>query len=712
MCQDAERTQKPQLQKLVCPPRQAGLVDAFESLFGVAVREREVLGQWRLVPGDVEFATQNFDVLPVVEILPAPECRQTFQNGERQQAGEKPARPAGTPRCRPRIGSGYRNWTGCVHFSICQSVTIVIHDCRPIARPADTDSQLDRSERIGPHFSLRTQGQAGSSSDDLNGRTRRWTLPGPGISACSVGISRLSERSRSNSARQTEPVSAVLSHHETVSQNRVVRSNRSGRVPEVLFVDLDGTLHASDLFAESLVLACSRSWHNMGRVLLAALRGRAVLKQTTAALVTPDLRRLPWRSEMLALINELRAAGCRIVLATATAESWARRVAAHLDVFDDVLASDGSSNLKGRAKLAAIRDYCQRHGFDEFAYAGDSRADLPVWEAASQAYVVAARPTVEDRITASHDNVQVIVPSPNSWRGLLKTMRPMQWMKNSLLFVPLLLSHNLANLSGIGAVLVAFVAMSLCASAIYILNDLLDLSADRRHPIKRFRPLASGTLPLSSAVMWFGVLMVGGFSLAFGALPLGFGGLLVAYVVLTLFYTLWLKREAVADVIVLSGLYTLRVFAGGVAAGIVVSEWLMTLSVFLFTSLAFAKRHAELDRLQREGNFRARGRGYVVSDLPMIRTLGPCSGYLAILVFAFYSRSEQSQTLYANTWALWLICPLALFWISRMWLIAMRGHLQEDPVVFALKDRVSLLVGAVAGILLAIATIPLTVGVQ
>lgn len=481
-------------------------------------------------------------------------------------------------------------------------------------------------------------------------------------------------------------------------------------IPTVLFVDLDGTLHTSDLFAECLIQVCQKTPRKIVNLAAAALKGRAALKRKTADLSFPDISTLPWRQDLLELLTELRAAGCRLVLATATDIRWADRVAAHFEIFDDVIASDGKRNLKGKEKLNAILEYCRENGFDDFAYAGDARADLPIWAKAKHAYVVGASPAVRKHVQQTHDNVLELGVTPDAGQPLLKTLRPVQWMKNSLLFVPLVLAHELASIAAVLDLIVAFITFSMCASAMYILNDSLDLQADRRHPHKRHRPLAAGTLPIGRAAVCFVALVIGGFGLATAALPLGFTGLLLAYVGLTVLYATWLKREAMADVVVLAGLYTLRVFAGGVAAGIVVSDWLLTLSVFLFLSLAFAKRHAELARLEIEGNFRARGRGYVVSDLDLIRTLGACCGYLAILVFALYSHSAHSKELYANTWALWLICPLALFWISRLWLIAVRGQLNEDPVVFALKDRVSLMLGGVVAVLLILAATPLPVG--
>lgn len=480
--------------------------------------------------------------------------------------------------------------------------------------------------------------------------------------------------------------------------------------PPVVFVDLDGTLHSSDVFAECLIQACLQRPSCIGELAVAALAGRAALKRTTAEMTAPDVSTLPWRQDVLALLATLRDAGCRIVLATATDAIWAGRVADHLTIFDDVLASDGKRNLKGQAKLDAILEYCRQHGFSDFAYLGDSTADLAIWPAAAEAWVVNAAPSVERQVRESHDNVRVIGTRTGSARSLLRALRPVQWLKNCLLFVPLLLAHQAISLARVLDVAIAFVAMSLCASAVYILNDLMDLRADRRHPTKKHRPLAAGELSPHTAVLGGLTLLGGGFVTAVATLPLSFTCVLAAYLCLTLLYTIWLKREAMADVIVLAGLYTLRVFAGGEAGDIVVSDWLLTLSVFLFTSLAFAKRHAELSRLQSEGNYRAKGRGYVVDDLPLVRTLGACSGYLAVLVFAMYSQSERARELYVNPWALWLICPLALFWIGRLWLIAVRGQLHEDPVVFALKDRVSLFVTAAVAslLLLAAARLPWT----
>jgi len=476
---------------------------------------------------------------------------------------------------------------------------------------------------------------------------------------------------------------------------------------DALFVDLDGTLVSTDVFGESLLLAARQNPRLLLKLVGKFSKGPAAWKRILAESVVPDLRHLPLNDDIVALIEEHRAAGCPVILATATDRIWADGIAEELHLFDAVLASDGKTNLKGRRKLAAIREHCDDHGYASFSYAGDSTSDLPIWEAADVAYVVSPTSSLIDRLRHSEtEEVHIPGPSINTIKTILKVLRPWQWLKNSLLFVPLLVAHDLTLLSRIPVVLIAFVAMSLCASAVYVLNDLLDIEADRCHPIKRYRPFAAGRLPLAYGPALIVGLLVTGFGLAASTLPPPFASMLSLYLVLSLLYTTLLKKEPIADVILLAGLYTLRIFAGGTAADVLVSDWLLTLSVFLFTSLAFAKRHAELTRLESEGGFRARGRGYVVSDLELIRHLGTTSGYISVLVFALYAANSHNQAQYSNPWALWLICPLALYWISRVWFVATRGLLNEDPVVFALKDRTSLSITILAGGLFCLAAFP------
>ena len=291
------------------------------------------------------------------------------------------------------------------------------------------------------------------------------------------------------------------------------------------------------------------------------------------------------------------------------------------------------------------------------------------------------------------------------WRAALKAMRPQQWVKNLLIFAPLVLGHHLQDFDKVVACVLAFIAFSACASAVYVLNDLMDIEADRHDPKKRQRPFASGEFPILYGPVLAAGLLLFAVVLSLAALPLEFLGMLGIYVLVNLLYSFWLKRKFVLDVMLLAGMYALRVLVGGVAAEIEVSEWLLAFSIFLFTSLAFAKRHAELARhAEEQAGERLRGRGYGVGDLSIIESIGPTAGYMAVLVLALYINSPEMKVLYTRPWALWMICPLMLYWVTRIWFIVKRGELDEDPVVFALRDKVSLGIGLLVLLLSAIAT--------
>jgi 4-hydroxybenzoate polyprenyltransferase/phosphoserine phosphatase len=471
---------------------------------------------------------------------------------------------------------------------------------------------------------------------------------------------------------------------------------------KVLFVDLDGTLLATDLFAESLVAVVRRDPRILASIPGWLARGRAVCKHALAERAVLDVRYLPFREDVLAFLQEKRAEDCKLVLATASDRILANAIAEQLGIFDDVIASDGQANMKGAAKLAAMQQYCRDHDLVDAGYVGDSRADLPIWQSSAQAYVVGS-----SRLVASVARIRrpmAVFPHGGSLlRPILRAMRPHQWIKNLLLFVPLVLAHDLADFGKMMAAVWACLAFVACSSSVYIFNDLSDLESDRRHPRKRSRPIAQGTLPIAVAIpLGFGLLAFG-FSVAALALPLGFLAILALYWVTSGLYSFWLKRQVMLDVFVLAGLYTLRILAGGVATSVPVSEWLMAFSLFLFTSLAFAKRYAELSRLETEGADHAHGRGYRTGDLSLLETLGPTSGYLSVLVLALYIHGEHVKQLYSHPWGLWLICPLLLYWVSRVWLLARRGELYEDPVVFAITDRVSRVIAVLTLALVAFA---------
>lgn len=458
----------------------------------------------------------------------------------------------------------------------------------------------------------------------------------------------------------------------------------------VLFVDLDGTLIRTDLLHEAVLALFKRSPGRLFSELLKLSDGRAAFKKAISQAVTPEISQLPFRGEVLEFITESRSLGRTVILATAADSVWAQCVADELGVFDGILASDGTRNLKGRAKLEAIQTYCRQHGYADFDYLGDSTADLPIWREAHSAYLVAPSRRLLNKVHEFAEPAAIIDARTSAKWSVLAALRPQQWIKNVLVFVPLVTSHNVLQFPLALAAALAFVCFCLCASAVYVLNDLADIAADRRHPVKRNRPFASGVLPVSWGLPLAGGLLALAFAMSALTLPAGFSAALAVYFAVTCVYSLIAKRIAMLDVLMLAGLYTIRVLAGGTATGIVVSEWLMAFSMFLFVSLAFAKRYAELERLLRANEVAASGRGYRVGDMGLIESLGPASGYIAVLVLALYVNGEQMQALYRNPWPLWLVCPVLMYWIGRVWIFAKRGELSEDPVVFALRDRISL----------------------
>jgi 4-hydroxybenzoate polyprenyltransferase/phosphoserine phosphatase len=471
----------------------------------------------------------------------------------------------------------------------------------------------------------------------------------------------------------------------------------------VLFVDLDGSLLQTDAFIESFFQTVKSHPTVLFRAPLWLLRGRATCKSRLAQMA-PD-RKAPWpyRPEVLDLQQKLKDDGCRLVLATASHRKIADQVAKDLGTFDAVLATDEEQNLKGRNKLRAIEAYCKQHGFQQFAYLGDSRADLAIWEHAAKIFAVAPSAGLKKRISGLGPPVEwVSTPPTQRGKNLFRALRPHQWAKNLLIFLPTILAHQLAPSYLIRA-LFGFIAFCVCASAVYLVNDFLDLDVDRRHPTKRNRPLASGKLPLSTAVLAVPWLILIGFAFASGAAYWRFSLVLLVYLISSGLYCFWLKREPVVDVFMLSGFYILRIQAGGDAAGVPVSEWLLEFSLFFFLSLAFAKRFVELNDLALTSDKQDTGRGYRAVDISIVGTLGAASGYIAALVFALYLNSPQVATLYTRPKILWLLCPILLFWITRLWLLARRNELHDDPVVFALKDRVSLFLGILCAAVVAAA---------
>jgi 4-hydroxybenzoate polyprenyltransferase len=472
---------------------------------------------------------------------------------------------------------------------------------------------------------------------------------------------------------------------------------RGGPLP--LCVDLDGTVILSDLLFESLILLVKRNPFYLLRVLLWLVQGRATLEAEIAARVTLDPGALPYNRELLAWLESEHCTGRRLWLCAASNEALAACVASHLGFFEGLLPSDRRVNLIGGARAARLVEHFGSGGFD---YCGNAWQDIAIWKEARGAIVVRGGRGLQE---AAARHVPVLRGFPlqiSRPRTLLRALRPHQWAKNGLLLVPLLAAHHINELSDVAAGLLAVLAFCLCASSVYVLNDLLDLETDRRNPRKSQRPFAAGLLSLRVGCVLVPVLFGLAFTIAM-FLPLSFAVVLTSYYTLTLTYSFALKGLALIDALVLAALYTLRIVAGAAAVNVPLSFWMLLFSVFLFLSLAFVKRFAELDALRRQNQLRAIGRDYEVGDLSVLQSLGSAAGYLSVLVLALYINSPEIESLYRRPKVIWVLCVLLLFWISRVWMLAQRGAMHNDPVLFALKDRASLAVGVLVIMTVALA---------
>ena len=467
--------------------------------------------------------------------------------------------------------------------------------------------------------------------------------------------------------------------------------------PPPLFVDLDGTLIKTDLLVESYIELCKRSPLLALRAPLWLLRGKANLKEQIAATIELDPALLPYDSEVLGYLRSQRDAGREVHLATASHRRYAAAVASYLGLFDRVLASDGMNNLSGERKLKAIRAISP----GGFAYAGNSLADLPIWEASDAAIFANVPQAVVEKVSTAKPVEARFSPAESGLAPWLLAIRPHQWLKNLLVFLPLLPIITTANTKMIWMSVLAFVAFCLCASSVYLLNDLSDLAADRAHPRKCKRPFASGAIAPLRGLVLAQVLLLLAFALTM-LLPWRFAAVLGFYWLSTSAYTFFLKRLVLIDVVTLASLYTLRVLGGGVAINVSPSFWILAFSVFMFFSLALAKRYAELYSLNAVNSKTANGRGYHINDLQLVQLMGVAAGYISVLVMLLYINSPEIISRYHHLRVLWGVCPLLILWVSMVWLKASRGEMTDDPIVFAVRDRVSRYVVALAvGLVLA-----------
>ncbi len=464
--------------------------------------------------------------------------------------------------------------------------------------------------------------------------------------------------------------------------------------PVPLCVDLDGTLIKSDLLFESLARLLKKKPWLLLLVPFWWFRGRAALKRNLAQRVSIEISSLPYNSSVLEWLRGQRAAHRELLLVTASDETLATQVAEHLGLFDRVIASDGRNNLKGKHKLEVLRQQIS----GEFEYVGNSWSDLEIWKHSANAITVGASLSLLKRVKEFAPEAVSFEGSSGRWRGWWSALRVHQWAKNILVFVPLVTSHQFLHPKLILESAISFVLFSLCSSAQYILNDLVDLEADRRHATKWRRPFASGDLPLAAGFVVSPILLavslVGAFLLSkLAAVALG------VYFVLSLSYSLYFKRVILLDAFILSGLYTLRIIVGHLVTGVAFSVWLLSFAFFLFLSLAFSKRWAELKNAERSSG-KILGRGYRVEDIAQINLFGVCSAFLSAVVFILYLQSDKVRELYRQPQLLWLLSPIYLYWVSRLWIRSSRGEIGEDPILFVLKDPGTYLIAAVSGVVM------------
>ncbi len=453
---------------------------------------------------------------------------------------------------------------------------------------------------------------------------------------------------------------------------------------DVLIVDLDGTLIKTDMLHESFWSSVKRNPSTAFLALISLVYGKAALKDRLSATSDVNVATLPYNRSVIKYIEEHRLEGGKSVLITGSSQAYADKVSGYLKLFDEAYGTRDGNNLTGKAKRDFIHDFL---GFKSFSYIGNSRDDLHVWRHANKVITVNTSKRIRKEAEGIGKPSEHLLTDDVSAISYFKLMRTYQWLKNMLIFLPILAAHQLDR-DNIITGLLGFFSFSLVASSVYVLNDLLDLGHDRSHPRKRSRPLAAGDLSIANALLLMPVLLLFGFGI--GAV-LGFSFVLVLtlYLILTTLYSVKFKTIAVLDIVLLGALYSLRVFAGGVSSDIKLSFWLIAFSTLFFLALAAVKRQAELiDTLQRGADHLA-GRGYETADLPIINMVGLVSGFAAVQVLALYVNSEKVQELYMTPEALWGVCCILLYWVIRIVFVTNRGLMTDDPILFTVKDKVS-----------------------
>ena len=456
--------------------------------------------------------------------------------------------------------------------------------------------------------------------------------------------------------------------------------------PVPLCVDLDGTLVNTDTLVEGIA-AVMRNWRALLLLPYWLIKGKARLKAKLAQHSNSNPMLLPYNKSVIQFINENKEIGRYLVLVTAANKSVAEAVNQHLGLFNEVIASDDTRNLRGKEKARAL---VGRFGNRQFSYIGNDKTDLHIWRVAQSGILVNAPKNVE-RLAAELTTIdKVLSDRPDRSKALFTALRPYQSVKNLLVFVPVITSNAISDYGAWFNAGLAFMALCFTAFGTYLINDLFDLEADRQHPRKRDRPFASGALPLVAGFFLSPMLILVGIALGIACDVLL---IVLCYAVFSIIYSVKLKEKPLVDIFLLALLYTIRLFAGGEATGYHVSMWLLAFSSFLFLSLAIKKRVIELKKISISNSGRAVRRGYLADDWKVLQSMGISSSFVSSLVLALYVQSGVAARAYVHPQVLWGIVPLMLFWQCRLWLSTTRGYVHDDPIIYTAKDWVSWLVG-------------------
>ncbi len=447
-----------------------------------------------------------------------------------------------------------------------------------------------------------------------------------------------------------------------------------------LFVDLDGTYTKTDLLFESFLVAFKQNPLIIFYCFHWLLKGKSYIKHQLSERANLNFELLPLNEELSSFLRAEKAKGRKIYLATASNEKYARKIVEQHPIFDDYISSSETLNLKGKEKLKKIETISHK-----FSYAGNDIVDFEIFAQAEESVLV--NPTYKAQRKAQNFKVDKTFdmhkPNLGVW---LKQIRIHQWLKNLLIFVPLIVSGGFVNINDVTTTVCAFFAFSLLASSTYILNDLLDIESDRAHSIKKYRPLAAGTISIKDGVTVGVVLFLTSIIMSF-LIGAEFTLVLLAYLALTVLYSFKVKQYVAMDVVTLALLYTIRILAGAAAVGVVASFWLLAFSIFIFLSLALVKRCSEIQSMETDGKERAKGRDYILKDYSILAGFGTSSALMSVLMFCFYINNNALTNQYQQPDILWLIVPAICYWLMRMWIKTNRGEMHHDPIIFTMKDR-------------------------